>query len=77
MIRKIVCSMVMLGLCGGLAVYLSSCAKLAGPLSPETAVLAPNQVVSHILPTLDPSAFSTPSSVSQPARARFTVSMDP
>lgn len=77
MLKKITGIIALFCLAAGAAVYLSSCAQIAGPLSPDIKLNAASSTAGSELPELTMSGSVIPVSVSETARIRFTLPMDP
>ncbi|MCK5241266.1 hypothetical protein KAR34_02325 [bacterium] len=71
--KKLLAIALTLGLCGAAAIYLSSCAQLSGPLSPELTLLSANsQTADKRMPTVG--GTTAPGSVSDTAKVYFIES---
>ncbi len=74
MIKKLLGGLAVVGLCAGAALYLSSCAQQAGPLSPDLGLLnASSTTAEKKLPT---ATITGPGSVSQTATVQFSIPMN-
>lgn len=74
MIKKLLGGLAVVGLCAGAALYLSSCAQQAGPLSPDLGLLnASSTTAESELPT---ATIVAPASVSQTAVVQFDIPMN-
>lgn len=72
--RKLIVSLITLGLLGSGMVYLTSCAKQAGPLSPSVNMLGVSNADNHRLPQV--TSWNNPSGVSGTAQVIFNIPMD-
>ncbi|MEW6516326.1 MAG: Ig-like domain-containing protein [candidate division FCPU426 bacterium] len=76
MLKRISGVLALVGLAAGAAVYLSSCAQVSGPLSPEIKRNTAGDTNGSILLTTTLSGSVIPSSVSETARVRFNLPLD-
>lgn len=70
MIKKLLGGLAVVGLCAGAALYLSSCAQQAGPLSPDLGLLNASSTTAE--KGMPRATINAPGSVSQTATVDFT-----
>lgn len=75
MLKKITGIIALFCLAAGAAVYLSSCAQIAGPLSPDIKLNAASDTAGSELLQVD--SLDMPGAVSETARAYFNLPLDP